>query len=408
MIGPLARAARQATRSFRPLQLGLIARDLLPPRPSGRSDLEQLRDAIDWLCLAHDAGGGEGVAAGYYPSHGGWLEPYPETTGYIIPTFLKARPRLERDDLLPRAVAMGDWEIREQLPDGAVRGGVGLSGPPIVFNTGQVMLGWIALHRETGEGRFADAALRAGRWLAHVQDESGAWTRFTHEGVPHAYHTRVAWPVLATAEMTGDPALKAAGRRHVAWVLDQTGPGGWIRHMGFTEDEAPLTHTIAYTLRGLLECIPHVPEQDGHLILHAVQEACGSIGRLLDRGTDRLALPGQLAEGWRPAARYACVTGNAQLAIVFMGLHRLGPDPRWERAARRLLDDVCARQVGPKGRPEVRGAVPGSYPCWGRYNPLSFPNWATKFFADALLDWMEREGAPSRDSVEGLDGALVG
>lgn len=407
MIGPLTRAMRLATRSVRPTQLGLIFRDMLPSRPSGRSDREHLGDAIDWLCRAHDAGGGEGVSAGYYPSHGGWLEPYPETTGYIIPTFLEAARILGREELVSRALAMGTWEISEQLPDGAVRGGVGVAGPPIVFNTGQVMLGWSALYGQTGEQRFADAAHRAGLWLVRVQDESGAWTRFTHEGVPHAYHTRVAWPMLAVAETTGDRSLQAAGRRHVAWVLDQAGPGGWIRHMGFTENEAPLTHTIAYTLRGLLECVPYLPGEEAERVLGVVTEACHSVHALVEEGTHRLVLPGQLAEGWRPAARYACVTGNAQLALVFLGLDRIRPDPRWGGAARRLIDDVCARQVGPRGVPGVRGGIPGSYPCWGRYNPLSFPNWATKFFADSLLAWMERETGAAERSADDRSRALV-
>ena len=34
---------------------------------------------------------------------------------------------------------------------------------------------------------------------------------------------------------------------------------------------------------------------------------------------------------------------------------------------------------------DVRGAIAGSYPIWGRYAPLTFPNWATKFFIDALI-----------------------
>ncbi|NNF29671.1 MAG: hypothetical protein HKN73_20780 [Gemmatimonadetes bacterium] len=407
MIGALTRATRLAARSFRPLQLRLISRDLLPPRSSGRSDMEHLEAAIDWLCRAHDAGGGAGVAAGYYPSHGGWLEPYPETTGYIIPTFIEAAPLIPRADLIARAIAMGAWEIDEQLASGAVRGGVGLSGPPIVFNTGQVMLGWLALHRLTGERRFGDAAQRAGEWLVGVQDPDGAWRRFTHAGVPHAYHTRVAWPLLAAAEASGDPVLKSAGRLHVAWVLEHAGPDGWIRHMGFTENEPPLTHTIAYTLRGLLECLPYLPEDEGRRVRDVVREACDRICTLLDRGTDRLALPGQLSDGWKPAARYGCVTGNAQLALVFMGLDRTSPDPRWGNAARRLIDDVCARQLGPVRAAGIRGAVPGSYPCWGGYNPLSFPNWATKFFADALLAWMDRERPPAERPEEVRGGALV-
>ena len=392
-----------AGRSLRPLQLKLIVRDLLPTRASERSDREHLEEAVDWLCRAHDAGDGQGVAAGYYPSHGGWLEPYPETTGYIIPTFLRAARVLGRPELVSRSLSMGDWEIREQLADGAIRGGVGLSGPPIVFNTGQVILGWLGLFRETREDRFLEAARRAGEWLADVQDPGGAWSRFTHEGVPHAYHTRVAWPMLALAEVTGDERIRDAGRLHVEWVLAQAKPDGWIRHMGFTEGQAPLTHTIAYTLRGLVECLPHLTYDAAEETAALVTLASERLRELVEAESGRLVLPGQIAESWRPAARYTCVTGNAQMALVFLALNERQPQGQWEGAARGLIDDVCIRQVGPKGAPGVRGAVPGSYPCWGKYNPLSFPNWATKFFADALLSWLDRDSSrPTTAQAEGI------
>ena len=33
----------------------------------------------------------------------------------------------------------------------------------------------------------------------------------------------------------------------------------------------------------------------------------------------------------------------------------------------------------------IRGALGGSYPIWGDYMTYAFPNWAVKFFADALM-----------------------
>ncbi|MDV7395274.1 hypothetical protein RZS08_28055, partial [Arthrospira platensis SPKY1] len=35
--------------------------------------------------------------------------------------------------------------------------------------------------------------------------------------------------------------------------------------------------------------------------------------------------------------------------------------------------------------PVVQGAIPGSAPIWGAYSRFEFPNWAAKFFADALI-----------------------
>jgi hypothetical protein len=39
----------------------------------------------------------------------------------------------------------------------------------------------------------------------------------------------------------------------------------------------------------------------------------------------------------------------------------------------------------------VRGAIKGSQPVWGAYSRLTFPNWPTKFFVDAMLlarEWL--------------------
>ncbi len=34
----------------------------------------------------------------------------------------------------------------------------------------------------------------------------------------------------------------------------------------------------------------------------------------------------------------------------------------------------------------TRGALFGSFPMWGRYEPFGCPNWATKYFADSLMN----------------------
>ena len=35
--------------------------------------------------------------------------------------------------------------------------------------------------------------------------------------------------------------------------------------------------------------------------------------------------------------------------------------------------------------PNIRGGIKGSQPIYGRYSPFSYPNWAAKFFIDAVL-----------------------
>ena len=116
-----------------------------------------LREAAAWLKRAQDADGDRGVS---YGTHFGgvFLPSYPETTGYIIPTFLRLSEIWQDDELQTRAIEMGDWEIGIQFDSGAVMGGRVTSKPtPAVFNIGMVMLGWLALFESTVEERFLDA-----------------------------------------------------------------------------------------------------------------------------------------------------------------------------------------------------------------------------------------------------------
>ena len=89
-------------------------------------------------------------------------------------------------------------------------------------------------------------------------------------------------------------------------------------------------------------------------------------------------------EGWQPAASHACLTGTVQLGGVWLRLYALTGDARWLNAGLKAVEQAAAHQ---RHRPwaAVDGALPGSFPIWGRYAPLQFPNWATKFLADALM-----------------------
>jgi len=354
-------------------------------------DQKHLAAALNWLSRAQDVTGSGGVSAGYHLA-GGWKPAFPETTGYIIPTFLSADGLAGRHDGRQRAVKMGDWEIEVQLPSGAVRGGVGLNEAPLVFDTGQVILGWVALYRATGSDRYRQAAVRAADWLVDIQDQDGGWSRHTFQGLARVYHARVAWAVLSLYDETGQERYRRCGQHHMEWVLSQATEKAWFRRMSFDETSAPLTHTIAYTLRGLWECARILKDDP---VPRLVIRACHQI---IDRY--RLAEPGRLPNGpaylpatldesWGSGDRYSCLTGNVQLALLWLKLYREQGDDRFRRAARRLIDGVKAAQILSSGNGGILGAVPGSRPHWGGYLTYTYPNWAAKFFADALLLQME-------------------
>jgi hypothetical protein len=351
------------------------------------SHQEHLRAAMDWLCRAQDISTSGGVSAGYSLIKG-WKPPFPETTGYIIPTFLTYADWVGQEEFRRRALAMGDWEISIQLPSGAVRGGVGINDQPLVFDTGQVILGWTALYRETQSDRFLEAAVRAADWLLSIQDDDGGWTGHTFRGLSRVYHTRVVWPLLEVYQLTEDQRYRRSAEKQLCWTLDRTTGSGWFHHMGFSENALPPTHTIAYTLRGLLESGHILGDEEMIMRVVGVAQRIIDIHHLADARLEQAQpafLPATLDADWTSADRYSCLTGNVQLAILWLHLFQKQGTPAFRIAAHRLIDGVKATQSLRSRNDGILGAVPGSKPLWGGYLPYTYPNWATKFLADALL-----------------------
>ena len=345
---------------------------------------------MDWLCRAQEAAGGRGVSAGYFLKRG-WMPPYPEVTGYIIPTFLQYAACSGREEFVDRAIRMGEWEAEIQLANGAVRGGIGLREYPIVFNTGQVLLGWLSLFRATGEQRFLHCACRGAIWLVENQDEDGKWSRHVYKHHPHSYHARVAWALLETGTAAGEPRFRQAAERHLNWILSQRTKSDWIQMMGFAPDESPLTHTIAYTIRGMLESAPHLDPPLKARILEAAQTvAAGLLAKFqaLDEGD---LLPARFDQHLESSDAYSCLTGNAQLAIIWLKLPLPSLRDSLVASARRSIDQLKCIQCGPEMPADMAGSLAGSHPLGGAYVPYAFTSWATKFLADALMLYSAQE-----------------
>ena len=131
-----------------------LAKDLWTrPRPP-RETSTHLRAALEWIYRAQDAGTDRGVSHSYVIGRG-WLPSYAETTGYIIPTLLNWWHVYGDEEARRRALEMADWETDVQLEDGGV--GSLASPGPVVFNTGQVLFGWIAAFEATFKITIYDA-----------------------------------------------------------------------------------------------------------------------------------------------------------------------------------------------------------------------------------------------------------
>jgi hypothetical protein len=346
------------------------------------SDRDHLDAAIDWLNYSQDVTGGRGSAATYNLLLG-WEKQYPETTGYIIPTLYRYADQTPDSDAFERATAMAEWLCSVQHPSGSIPEGTGETGDPNVFNTGQVVFGLVEAYRRTGDDRFKAATRDACDWLVEVQDDSGAWTAFDYKGDVHTYTTRVAWALLEGETVIDERAdrYREAAENNLRWAVGKRRTNGWFEDAAFTSDADPYLHTIAYTIRGLLA--------GGELLEDdALWEAAkASADVLLELQQQEGQLKGEYDEQWSPSWYY-CLTGNAQMALVWLCLYDVTDDREYLIAARSTAE-FLKRHQSLTGPDPIRGGLPGSYPHVGRYLFLRYPNWAVKFFADLLLELLD-------------------
>ncbi len=353
-----------------------------------------VESGVGWLCRAQDLSVSHdgGVSRDYSLVRGGWATSYPETTGYIIPTMLACARLFSDERLRDRARRMLDWCVEIQLDDGGFQGGRIDARPvvPVTFNTGQILLGLAAGQLEFGD--YLEAMQRAADFLANSLDDDGCWrshpTPFAAPG-EKTYETHVSWGLFEAARIVSGRGYAEAGLKQVRWALAQQRDNGWMNLCCLTNPAAPLTHTIGYVQRGILEAYRYSSEQD--FLSAAVRLADGLLGAVGDEGY----LPGRLDSAWQPVADWVCLTGSAQNAHCYLLLYELTGDARY-RDAGYALNRYVRRTVQVDGPPGVRGGVKGSFPVQGAYGQYEFLNWAVKFVIDAnMLEERIRQGEES-------------
>lgn len=340
-----------------------------------------LEAAADWLVQSERPTGG---SAAYFSPLRGWSRAYPETTGYSIPTLLAMAGRVPAP-VEATALRFGEWLLKIQNADGSWNAGLhpGASrGTGSVFNTGQVLKGMVALWKHSHDSRWLDAATCGAEWLRAGMGPSGLWDRMDYRSdrTP-SYYTHVLWPMLEVATIRDDPKLRDAARQGLNAIVARRRSNGVIAGWAFEPGAPAFTHTIAYTLRGIQESARLLAAHDEYD--DVVMAALDVLSRRSELAGGRL--PGAFDDDWRPVGRYICLTGSAQVAICLLIAEARRPDLRLVSAAARLIDVVCKSQWRCKWVPGLDGAVGGSSPLWGPYMRLRFPNWAAKYFCDALM-----------------------
>ncbi len=388
-LRPLKRFVRQCQSGayLRPANLRVALAQVYDVEKNLRlySDRDHLVAAAGWLKRAQDATPDGGFVGRYYLKSG-WSSSYPETTGYIIPTLLKLADELHEEAYLRRAQRAIDFLLSVQLPNGAFPGAEieENSTEPSPFNTAQIMHGLQSWAERTGDERCRTALYRAGDWLCQVQDASGAWRKFFYQDLATTYSAHLTCWLAEGGAFLSDERMLQAASRHLAWVLHHyDAEHAWFDLCGFEQEQHEaryaVTHTIAYTIWGVLRTSEVVGSAEAKA---AAENAAYAALRRLELSR---RLPGVLDYRWRPLSSYACLTGNAQFALIWLHMYEEHGDPRLLNAAIKAVDQVKAAQVMQSDDRNLVGAIAGSQPVWGAYIPHAFPNWAAKYFIDALL-----------------------
>jgi SAM-dependent methyltransferase len=349
--------------------LAMRNQEILPTR-------QHLRLCADWFLYCQRVSRNGGYAASYSLITG-MRHPYIETTGYIVPTMFDLAVTLNDARYRESALDAGEWLLAVQDQNGAFTDID--HHEPQVFDTGQVMLGLNRLYRETKDRRYLESTRRAADWVTKMQDADGSWaTMAYHRGQPASYHTRVAAAVIEASQLIGESRYRDCAEKNLLWAATRQQASGFFLNSELSPGANPVSHTIVYVLEGFLKAFQLTGDQRWLDVLLRGAEPVKRV--MLERD---LLLRSQYDANWNVTNPEKCIPGVAQWAGLCLNLHELTREADWLEAAQLCIYYLKSKQL--RGAGILHGALPASVPIWGEYHPMMFPNWAVKFFADALL-----------------------
>lgn len=258
--------------------------------------------------------------------------PYPEVTGYYIPTLYQWKE-------VEYARNCTNWLMSIQLDNGAFPASDGVA---YTFDTGQVLRGLCAA---SGDVPGADeAAKKTADWMLTQIGPGGRVTTPSTELwgdiASDLIHTYVLPPLKQAGELFGRQDYIDAARFALEYYKKQAELVPFNR----------LSHFHAYAMEALYEMGELALCREGMASAAAKQRGDGSV-------------PGY------PDVDWVCSTGLAQYAVVWQ---RLGENERADRAIR-YLEKIQ----------NPSGGFYGSYGKGATYIPGAEISWAVKYFLDA-------------------------
>lgn len=314
----------------------LLQRLGIPSARANRSStatasLDGFRRALGWIHANTVCGAGIRATAGIGP-------PYPEVSGYYIPTLLEWGER-------EHALQYARWLIAIQNKDGSWSDAS--HEAPYTFDTGQVLKGLLAVLPELPEARVS--IQRGCEWLVSQIESSGRivtpdtsqWVLPGGRKVSDRIHLYAIEPLRLAAKLFSRADYDKAVERALRYYLAQP------RLTSFDT----LSHFHAYVMEALLDLGYADRANEGMDEIARRQRSDGSVQAY-------------------PDVQWTCSAGLAQYALVWF---RLGHREPAQKAFRRLLT--------------LQNATGGFFGGYGRgasYFPNAEISWTLKYFLDAF------------------------
>lgn len=343
--------------------------------------LHSVELGVDFLLSSiRNTGGSSAYYSQFFNPIKGWSEAYPETTGYLIPTLFEAKKYINNSDIETTAYNLADWILSLQSDDGALPGGlIGGKLEKSNFNTGQMIIGLADAYERSKLDKYKNAVIKASKWLADNQDKDGSWSKFHYNSTFFpSYYTRVAWPMIIGGKLNDDQDVINSAVKTLDLIQSKKKKNAFVEDAAFTKDKPAFLHTIAYTIRGFLEAGELLNRDD------YFNTAYKWAIKLFRKYELKKRLAGAYFDNYREVNYYRCLTGEAQMCIIWSKIFEKTNDLRLLNVTTKVLDELCDLQPKSNGPFLKRGGLKGSHPYWGRYIAFRQPNWATKFFVDAL------------------------
>lgn len=231
--------------------------------------MTDLHPTVQWLYAAECDGGG--ISA--WKANGLWHQPYPEVTGYLLPTMVK----WGAGDL---AIRCADWLLSIQNRDGSY---FGLDDVAHSFDTSAIVEGLMFMYECSVDVRYYNAAAAATEWMMTQVAPEGYLYNSPGNKLPNLYNLR------ASAIICND--LEMAYWKQSPLIYDRE-----------------RTHYLAYALEGALNF--------GQLdwAMRYIDLAYSSGNRLQ---------PFYVDYNWKPLFADFDICASAQMALLF---HRVGLD----------------------------------------------------------------------------------